>query len=223
MGFLQETTIQLLNPLVHLWNGFAIVLPGLVAALVILVIGYFFALIVGYVVKVLLAKAQVEKALKKIDLPKSLANLNVPKSTAEIVKWFVFIIFLEAAADVLNLGALSNVLNRLVLWLPSLLIAIIAVFFGLLLGHYVCYLVQRDSKIVGIVFVGNVFKWIIIFLSFLIALEQIGVSVDILENIFLVLLAAVAFGVALAFGLAFGLGLKDQSLKAFEELKKKMK
>jgi len=53
-----------------------------------------------------------------------------------------------------------------------------------------------------------------------IALEQIGINVSILSNMFLILLGGLALGAAIAIGLSFGLGMQKDSGKALEKMKK---
>jgi hypothetical protein len=61
---------------------------------------------------------------------------------------------------------------------------------------------------------------VIIFLAFVIALEQIGIEVAIIKNTFLIIIGSLGLGVALAIGLAFGLGMKGQANQMFGKFKK---
>ncbi len=207
---------ELLNPLVNLWNGFVMIFPGIVAAIVILLIGYFIALIIGHVVKVLLSKIGVDKGLEKISLPKAIGKLKMSSLLGVLTKWYIFIIFIQAAVDAVNLGALSIMLNRFVLWLPQLIIAILAVFAGLFVAHYVSHLIEAQSQMKGTKFISSLLKSVIVFIAIVIALEQIGIQVSILENAFLILLGCFGLGTALA----FGLGLKDRAGAFLDKLKK---
>ena len=47
----------ILNPLLSLWASFINVLPGIVAAIIILILGYFVALGLGHLVRIVLEKA----------------------------------------------------------------------------------------------------------------------------------------------------------------------
>lgn len=211
---------ELLNPLVNLWNGFVVVFPGIVAALVILIIGYLIALIVGHVVKVLLRKAGLDRVLQKVSLPKAIGKFKLSSLLGVLTKWYIFIIFIQAAVDAVNLGALSIMLNRFVLWLPQLIVAILAVFAGLFIAHYVSHLVEGHSPMKGTKFMSSLLKVVIIFIAVVIALQQIGIEVSILQNAFLILLASLGLGVAVAIGLAFGLGLKGRAAMYLDKLKK---
>lgn len=211
---------ELLNPLVNLWNGFVIIFPGIVAAIVILLIGYLIALIIGHVVKVLLSKAGLDRILLKVDLPKAIGKFKLSSLLGVLAKWYIFIIFIQAAVDAVNLGALSIILNRFVLWLPQLIVAILAVFAGLFVAHYVSHIVEAHTAMKGTKFMSSLLKVVIIFIAVVIALQQIGIEVSILENAFLILLASLGLGVAVAVGLAFGLGLRGRAASYMDKLKK---
>ena len=65
-----------------------------------------------------------------------------------------------------------------------------------------------------------VLKWVIIILVALIALRQVGVETGILENTFLLVVGALAGGLALALGISLGLGLKKDAEGLIKDVKK---
>ena len=197
------------------------IFPGLVAALLIIILGYFISLLLGYVAKFVLRKLGADKILGKVKAPASLQNFSVSGITGRLVKWYVFIIFLGEAAGILNLGVLSELFTRFVLWLPQLIVAMMAVFVGFIVAYYVGHVIEADIKLKGARTMAKVFEYVILFIAFVIALEQIGLQVDLLKNAFLLVLGALSFGVALAIGLSFGLGLKGNAAKMFADMKKK--
>ncbi len=220
MAVFEEVTITLFTPLVNLWNGVVDVFPGLVAGLVIAVLGYFLALILGYALRHVLEKAGLDSALQRLKLPKAIGKLKASSTLGTLAKWYIFIVFLQAAVDVMNLGTLTVLLTQLVLWLPQLIIAVLTVFVGLFIAHYLADLLESHSEMKGIKMAGSFFKVLIMFIAVVIALEQIGLEVSILENAFLILLGAVGLGFALAVGLSFGLGGKDEAKDLFSKFKK---
>ena len=101
----------ILDPLYTLWISFIGILPGIIAALLILILGYSVAFLIGHVIKVALEKVGLNRHIQKAHLSKSVGHTNVPGLVGELTKWFIFIIFLQVAAEVLNLGSLSGILN----------------------------------------------------------------------------------------------------------------
>jgi len=217
-----ETTVSILNPLQAIWLKIVDVLPYLVAAIVVLIIGCFIAAILGHALRVILEKTKLDQWVKKAKLTKAVGHTHLPSLLGELFKWYIIIIFLQAAVALLNLGTLSDLLNRFVLWLPNLLIAVIIFLAGLAAAHYVQIKIKEYSKMKGVRFGGAVIKWIIIVMIVLVALRQIGIDVSILENILLVVIGALAVGVALALGIGLGLGLKKESEGFIKNIKKNL-
>ena len=213
----------ILDPLVSLWNSFITVLPGIIASIIILIIGYFIALGIGHLVKVVLEKAGLDGYLEKSKFSKSVGHFHLSRILGEITKWYIFLIFINAGVDLLNLGALSSLLNAFVLWLPNVIIAAIVVIFGVVLAHFVGMKIEEHTETRGVSFLTKILKIVILFIAIEIALEQIGVEASILENTFLVLIGALSVGLAIALGIGLGKGLQDHSKKIVKDLEDLMK
>jgi len=218
---LAQAGAVILNPLVTLWNSFVNMLPGIIAAIIILIIGYFVAYLLGLGLKALLEKLGLNKWIQKSALSKSMGHTNVAAFLGEILKWYVFIVFLQVAAEVLELGTLSDLLMQFVLWLPHVIAAVIIVFVGVALAHYVEIKIKEHSKMKGINIGAYFVKLVIILIAAIIALEQIGVQVKIIENAFLIIVGAIGLGFAIAIGIGLGNALKGPSQKWLESLKKR--
>lgn len=222
VNILGETTVAILNPLQAIWLKLVEVLPGLIAAVLVLIVGSIVAVILGHALRVLLEKTKLDRFLRKTQLTKAVGHTDVPALLGELLKWYIIIIFLQAAASLVNLGTLSTLLNSLVMWLPQLLIAVIVMLIGLAAAHYVQLKVVAHTKLKGMRISGIVLKWVIIVIAALIALKQVGVEVGILENTFQLVVGALAVGVALALGIGLGLGLKKEAEGFLKEMKKNL-
>ncbi len=209
-----------LQPLYQLWRDFVSVFPSIVVALLMLIVGYFIAFALGHFVKWLLEKAGVDKYTREAGFSKEFGHTNLPGVFSEIVKWFVFIIFLQVAVSVLQLSTLSDVLNSFVMWLPNLIVALIVFLAGVGLAHYVDKKVREHTKMRGMLVMSGVLKVVILFLALVIGLKQIGVQVSILENGFLILLGALGLGFALALGIGMGLGMRNEAEDVIHKWKK---
>ena len=53
---------------------------------------------------------------------------------AEIVKWFIRLLAIQAAASILGLTQISQIVNAILLWLPNLVVAIVIVVIGTLIA-----------------------------------------------------------------------------------------
>jgi hypothetical protein len=219
---LTSTGNLILDPLYSLWNALVTTLPSIVVAILILILGYAVAYLFGYVVRVLLDKIGLNKHIREAALTKSVGHTNVPSLLGEITKWFIFLIFLQVAVSILNLSTLSAWLDTFVRWLPNLFVAVIIFFAGIALAHYVDLKIKEHSAMKGMNTVSAILKIVIIILVVLVGLKQIGVSVGLLENSFLIVLGAVGLGFALAVGIGLGLGLRREAEDVVKKFKRNL-
>lgn len=202
--------VNVLDPIVALWDSLVAALPGIAAAVVIIVFGYLVSLIVGYVVKEILLRTGFDRWLTKSKLNKAIGGASLSVILGTLTKWWVFIAFLAPAASSLQLGEISMLLVKLANWLPNLLVAIIIFLFGLIVANYASDMV-RLRKLKGAVLAADVIKWVVIIFILIITLGQLGVKIGFAENVFLVILAGVVVALALAIGISFGFALKDDA------------
>ncbi|MBU2589456.1 MAG: hypothetical protein KKA65_00225 [Nanoarchaeota archaeon] len=221
MADFEEMAIQIVDPFKHLWNQFWEIMPSILLALLLLLAGYLIAFLLGRFVKLILSKLKVDSVLSKVDAPKSISKMNISAILGQLTKWGIFIIFLVSAAEVLKLGALSDLLSKFVIWLPQLIVAILSVFLGLIVAYYVAHIIEKETNIKGAKQMAVLFKAIVIFIAVMIALEQVGLQVSILENTFLILVAGLSLGLAISLGISFGHNLKEPVGKFIANLKKK--
>ena len=124
-----------------------------------------------------------------------------------IAYWLILLFFVAAAVDGLGLPGLADWLQKFITYLPTLLLAGVFIFGGILLGN-----VLRDKIISGAHSIGmkqaELFgAWvriIVIFLALIVGLSQIGLDVRLFEYLLTVFIAALAGSLALAFGLGAG-------------------
>ncbi len=211
----------ILDPLANVWQGIIYGLPGAIAAIVIILVGYFVSLAVGYVVKKLLVKSGIDQWMVRMKLDDAIGHINLSSLLSVITKWYVFIVFMIPASNVLQLGVLSDLFRDLTIWLPNLIVAVIIGIFGLIASDYVHDKIVK-AKIKGIGIAAVIVKWIILIFIAIVALSQIGIRVALAENIILVIVSSIALAVAIAVGIGFGLGLKDESKEIIKSIKKRL-
>ncbi|MDD5254138.1 MAG: hypothetical protein PHG05_03490 [Candidatus Nanoarchaeia archaeon] len=210
-----------LNPFIKLGNSIIEILPGIIAAIIIIIVGYLIGHLIGHAIKILLEKLGLDKRLEKAELSKAMGKFKISAVLGEIVKWYIFIVFLQAGAEILDLGGLSIILNEFVMWMPDLIAAVIIIFAGLIIAHGVYIKLIKNSNIIWTKQIAGILRITIIIVTVIIALGQIGIDVSFIQDLFLILAAAVGVGLALAIGLSFGLGSKEQASEILKKMKKK--
>ncbi len=219
-GFLLETSQAITNPLGAIWAAIVSQLPSLVAAIIVLIIGVFVAVILGHALRVILEKLKVDDYVKKAHLVRIIGHTHVPAVVGELFKWYIIILFLQQAVTLVNLGTISMLLDGFVGWLPKVVVAIIVLMFGFAVAHYVELKTVQFSQQRGVRLGGAILKWVIVIMVLILSLKQIGVEVGLLENTFLLIIGSLAIGLALALGIGLGLGLRKESEGFVKGLKK---
>lgn len=132
-----------------------------------------------------------------------------------IVFWLVMIGALIVAFNGLGLAQVTDVLTRVLLFLPRLLIGLTVVVFGLYFARFVGQSVQawcRGAEIGDAELIGRVVRYAIVTFVVLIAIDHLDIGSGLVQQTFLILLAGVVFGLALA----FGIGGKDRAAAMLE-------
>ncbi len=198
-------------------------LPQLLLAIIIFiagwVVGSVLAEVVEKIVKMIKVDAILESAGAKGLLNKAGFNLNTGAFLGGLVKWFIIIVFLVAALDILKLGAVNQFLTNVVLgYIPQVIVATLILVVAAVLADLSQKVLSGgakalDSKHAGMV--GGVARWSIWVVAILAALNQLGIAGGMMQTLFTGLVAMLA----LAGGLAFGLGGKEAAANYIEKLR----
>lgn len=187
-------------------------LPEILAALVVLIAGWIIAVLLGKLVRKLLALAKVDKALDRVGFKQIRGEtgleLSVARFVGDLVKWFLIIVSVLAAADIMHLGEISAFLRSILLYFPNVVVAVVIVIIGVLVANFVQKMVMgagRTAKLPSIPLIAAFARWSIIVFSVLASLVQLQVAASLIQILFTGIVAMIA----IAGGLAFGLGGKD--------------
>ena len=130
--------------------------------------------------------------------------IRIPVILGTAVFWLVFILFLAAAVDQLQVDTLSNLLAELARYWPNVLGGLFILLVGLVLGNAVDAWVSSTLATAGIAnaeTLGGAARFGTVFIALVMAADQIGIESRFLIIAAGVLLAVGASGVALAFAL----------------------
>lgn len=213
----QTLILSLNNGLV----GVASFIPKFVAGAIIFIIGIVIASLLKSVIVEVLKALNLESLLKKYGVPEAKEEYTWTNILAEIVRWFVIIMFLIPTADVWGLPQVIVVLDKFLTYLPNVFVAAIIGLVGFVfarLAHDITLAsIHGISKETSNA-VASVSRWAVIVFVVLAILSQLGVASDMIRILFTGLVAMIA----IAGGIAFGLGGKDSAKDAIEDLRSKL-
>jgi hypothetical protein len=209
MEKISEWNKSIMNSLSAITEEIAKVIPNLLGAIAIIIIGWLATkLIVGIVKKALkLAKAdKLDDKINEIELleGKNL-NFNVIKIITKFVKWLLYILILVIVTDILNLTMVSEEIKNFLGYLPKLFSALIIFTIGLLLANFIKKTVKsffESMDLSGSKLISQIIFFLILIFISVTALNQAGVNTEIITGNITLILA----GFLLAFSLAFGFG-----------------
>ncbi len=174
----------------YYWDQF----QPIIAAVVILLLGWVVALIIAAAVKKVLQKIGTNQKISSATTPTTAHFFDIERIISKVVFWFILIIAVIAALNVLNInsvsGPFSDMLAQVLAFIPSLLAAIAVGFVGWILAKLVRMGLQRvlsrtqlDEKLSSEVGVrpisqnlADIVYWLILLLFLPIVLSILGLN-----------------------------------------------
>lgn len=221
--YLASTGESIVDPLVVIWNDFINLIPGLFAAILIMIVGYFLGILLESIVSKALRKVGLDEMMDKYNLSNAIKSHTMSTLAGKIMFWYIIVIFLRSAVAKVDISGLSDLLNQFANWLPNLVAAFVIFIVGLILGQILHnkVLENTDSKKDNVKPIARLVKGIVIFFVTLIAIGQLGIRVLLVEQTWLIMVGSIALAVAIGFGLALANALKtpmSKLIKRFEKL-----
>jgi len=196
------------------WATFLSLLPKVAGAIIVLIIGWIAGRVIGKGVSKVLDKAGVDDALRKTAIGKALDRSSV--STVRffdlIIRWFIYLIALFAAVDILEIAVLSEFMKTVVVYLPSFIGGIFIIIFGFIIADFIGDAVGAVGKEAKVEFSGLIaagLKLLLYFVVLTVALGLMKIDVEILYIFARALAWGAAIGLAIGIGISFGWGFKD--------------
>ncbi len=194
----------------------------IIAALIILLIGWIAGRLIGKAVGLLVDKLGVDKALEKVDtgdwMQKS--GWSISKSFDVVVRWFIYIIAIMAAVDVLQIEFLSSIMQMIALFFPRLIAAAIVLVVGLLLIAFAMRWIEEaleTNEIPLATMLAPVLEAIMVIIVMVLAMDQLLIDTTIIYTFIIPLAWGLAIGIGVAIGIAVGWGGRDSVAEYMQE------
>ena len=210
---LQQAGIQsFIEPITNSLNQFATTIaeaaPKIVAALILLGIGLLIGRIIGWIVRKVAEKMNLDRYWSRTGIGESVsrAGWNLTRIISVAARWFVYLFFISAAVNVLEFTQLSQAINDVWLWIPNVVAFIIILVIGALIADFVGKWMQRELPARGVVggkALGMVATGILYAIVLVVATTQLQIGEAILNSV----ISALIWGMAAALAVGVGVGL----------------
>lgn len=217
---ISQTVEAIYSAFSQLGSALVVSLPGLVAAVIIIVIGWVVAVICKKIVIAFLQKARVDGWMEEQNLVNAIGNKEISVIAGSVVKWYVIIVFLAQSVELIQLKVLKDLAMAVVFWFPSLILAGIIMLTGLILGRYARNAVEA-TKHAFRHSAGLVLEIVIIYVSLVMAVQTIKLDATILIVAFALAVGGFVIAIGVAAGISFGFALRDEAKTAVKGLRKK--
>ena len=196
-----------------LWYGFVSIVPAILLAIIIFLIGWLVGSTLSKAIAHLVDALKIDRLFKSAGAEEVLQRagwrINIGRFLGEIVKWFIVIAFLIASLNLLGLTQVTIFLRDVVLqYLPRVFIAALVLVIGTVLAGFVRRIVSGSAMIARVRsarMLGSIAYYAIWIFTILIVLDELGIAAQFMQIFFTGIIAMIA----IAGGIAFGLGGKE--------------
>lgn len=182
----------------------SVLLPRILGAALLLLLGLLVAAALRFVVVRLLNRASRLLPGRALAEEESEIEKVVSRLVGGLVFWCCALVALAVAVEVVGLPGLTATLSSFAQYLPRIIAAVLEVAAGIVAGNLAASWVSRTARAANIVYAraaANAVKTAIILVASVVALTQAGLDSTILVVAVGILLGAFLGAVALAFGL----------------------
>lgn len=192
--------------IIDLWTDVIGIIPELVSALVLLIIGFIIAGVFGTMAQRVTKFLKVDSLSQKTGVTDQMKNVGLDiefsRIIGKIVKIFFIIVFLNAAVEVLGMSQITAFLNDVLGYLPNVVVAVVIMAIGLIVGQFVKTVLAKalaasPVHVKSPEMLGSIAMWGVVVFASMAALIQLGIAAEMIQILF----TAIVFALALAFGL----------------------
>lgn len=182
--------------------------PKIIAALVILILGFVIGRLIGKIVGRIFETAKVDKIIDETPLGDvvSHSGMGIIEFVEALARWFIYLIFIMASVNILNISLFSQFLEKTVDYLPSFIAGVVILMVGLAVANFMINWIKNVTNTMNIdggEFLETAIRIFLFLVIALLALDQMRIDTSIIR----LFLGPLAW--ALAIILIFRWGVKD--------------
>jgi hypothetical protein len=197
--------------------------PRLVLALIVLIIGWLIALIVGNILATVAQGVGFDSLARRIGITRLLDSAGVEKSISAIVgqfaTWILIFVFFRAAAEAMGIGSIEQFMDSILGYVPNVIGAAAILLIGLILANFLADTVRHAAQAGGLAHAGAlsvITRNAVVTFTAIAVLGQLGIAPAIMHALVYGFIAMITIGG----GLAFGLGGQGSAKRALESVER---
>lgn len=188
------------------------IIPNLIGAIAVLLVGWIISKIIAGFIKRLLKSIGTDKLAEKLNQIELFYKSNIKivpsQLISKVVYYLLMFIFFMASTDVLGMKAVSDLMSDTMNYIPHLLSAFIVFIIGVFVADFLKNIVKTTCESLGIPAAGmisNVVFYFLLLNIIMITLSQAKIDTDFIQDNLSIILA----GVVAAFAIGYGFASRD--------------
>ncbi|MBL7131587.1 MAG: hypothetical protein ISS45_09345 [Candidatus Omnitrophica bacterium] len=201
------------------------ILSRLIGLLIVIVIGWLIAKVIKTLIVKVLKAARVDAVAESTGVNNFLSKGGIKQTLSEVVGslfyWLCLLVTAAVAVDFLGLEVVGELLNRVILYIPNIILSIFILLLGIFMSTFLGAMIQTAAANAGLVrakLLAKIVEIIVIVSAIAIALEQLKIGAEIINLV----VKSIVIGIAAAMAIAFGLGCKDIAAKSLSDWLEKL-
>jgi hypothetical protein len=196
-------------------------IPNLLAAIFVLLVGILVFWVARFLISRVLKLFRVDHFAERMGVHRVMVRGGIRESLSGIIgrffAWIILLLFIVMALGTLNVPAIEHLIEKLLLYIPNILVALVILLAGIMLANFVgraalIASVNAGFRLSGMI--GKSAKLIILLISISIAMEHLGIGKETVHISFAIIFGAIA----LAFAIALGFGGRDLAKEYLERM-----
>ncbi|HVN66400.1 MAG TPA: hypothetical protein VMT31_07300 [Methanomicrobiales archaeon] len=197
------------------------ILPYLVAAIIVLLIGWVIGRVLGKVVRVLFEKSGIDAYVLSSPIGGSFKKVGITLGYVAdiIVRIFVYLLAIMVAADILGINALTEFIGKAVSYVPNLVLFGIILLVGFILIDYLSMVLEKLYGQLALFSLVNIgLRLFLYFVVIVLALSQLGMDLTIVYTFVTPVAWGIGIGIGAGIAILLGFGLKDRAPQMLDQI-----
>lgn len=185
------------------------VIPNILGAFFILLIGWLIAKLIAKGIAKLLKVTKFDTLADKVNTSELLEKGGIKLTASELIAKFIYLMIMLlvfiTACDTLGWTTVSQEIAHLIGLLPTILTAVVIFIIGTYFATFVKDIIKSATSSIGIStgsIIGNVVFYILMAIISITALQQAGIDTSVLQSNIILILGAVLIAAAISYGFA---------------------
>lgn len=220
-NILNELSLALVDSFRNLGTETARVLPGLLGALILLIVGIALGIILKRIITRVLEETKVDQWLQERQLHGAIGHHKIASLVGSFTKWYVIALFLTQGVELIQMRFLRQFAQFIIDLINKGIAGVILLVVGLLLARYVRHVIesteyQYKKTIAGLT------EFLIVYVTVVMALQTLGLNAQILVEAFQIGFTVLVIALAILAGVILALAFKKDIINSVNELRKEV-